>query len=71
MVDAAPDQVDFVPPAETEEMELYHPKSWLTKYVFCQDAKVIALQYAFTAIGIGLPRPRVRGGTVGGQSHRR
>ena len=42
------------PPAEVEELELYHAHSWLTKYVFCQDAKVIAIQYAGTAIGIGL-----------------
>jgi cytochrome c oxidase subunit 1 len=54
MVDAAQDQVNFVPPAEVEEMELYHPKSWITKYVFSQDAKVIAIQYSFTAIAIGL-----------------
>lgn len=43
-----------VPPAEVAEVELYHPKSWVTKYVFSQDAKVIAIQYAFTAISIGL-----------------
>ncbi len=54
MVDAIQDQVDFIPPAEVAEMELYHPKSWLTKYVFSQDAKVIAIQYSFTAIAIGL-----------------
>ncbi len=54
MVDTTPEQVDFVPPAEVEEMELYHPKSWVTKYVFCQDAKVIAIQYSLTAIGIGM-----------------
>jgi cytochrome c oxidase subunit 1 len=42
------------PPAEVEELELYHPHSWLTRYVFCQDAKVIAIQYAGTAIAIGL-----------------
>ena len=35
-------------------MELYHAKTWLGKYVFSQDAKVIAIQYAITAIGIGL-----------------
>ena len=39
------------PPAEVEDVELYHAKSWLTKYVFSQDAKVIAIQYAGTAIG--------------------
>ena len=35
-------------------MELYHAKTWLGKYVFSQDAKVIAIQYAVTAIGVGL-----------------
>ena len=40
-----------IPPAEVEDVELYHPKSWMTKYVFCQDAKVIAIQYSMTAIG--------------------
>src|ERR671918_2580955 len=44
----------YVPPAEVPDVELYHPKSWVTKYVFSQDAKVIAIQYAFTAIAIGL-----------------
>ncbi|HEY0570379.1 MAG TPA: cytochrome c oxidase subunit I, partial [Enterovirga sp.] len=43
-----------IPAAETEELELYHPHSWLTKYVFSQDAKVIAIQYSLTAISIGL-----------------
>ena len=42
------------PPAEVEDVELYHAKSWLTHYVFSQDAKYIAIQYAGTAIGIGL-----------------
>src|ERR1700692_446596 len=46
--------VEVIPPAEVEDVELYHPKSWVTKYVFCQDAKVIAIQYSITAIGIGL-----------------
>jgi len=44
----------IVAPAEVEEVELYHAKSFLTKYVFSQDAKVIAIQYSGTAIGIGL-----------------
>jgi cytochrome c oxidase subunit 1 len=44
----------YVPPAEVEEMELYHAKSWITKYVFSQDAKVIAIQYSTTAVAIGL-----------------
>ncbi|MFZ2738649.1 MAG: cbb3-type cytochrome c oxidase subunit I [Burkholderiaceae bacterium] len=35
-------------------MELYHPKTFLGKYIWSQDAKVIAIQYAITAISIGL-----------------
>ncbi|MDX8523797.1 cytochrome c oxidase subunit I [Mesorhizobium sp. MSK_1335] len=52
MVDVTP--ADAVPPAEVGEMELYHPHSWWTKYVFSQDAKVIAVQYSLTATAIGL-----------------
>ena len=48
------DETSYVPPAEVGEMELYHAKTWLGKYVFSQDAKVIAIQYAFTAIAIGM-----------------
>src|SRR5918994_181988 len=44
----------YVPPAEVPDVELYHPKSFVTKYIFSQDAKVIAIQYAFTAIAIGI-----------------
>jgi cytochrome c oxidase subunit 1 len=55
MTDAAfEDDVREPPPAEVEELELYHPHSWLTRYVFSQDAKVIAIQYGGTAIAIGL-----------------
>ena len=42
------------PPAEVGEMELYHPKTFIGKYIWSQDAKIIAIQYAVTAIGIGL-----------------
>ncbi|MER9234249.1 cytochrome c oxidase subunit I [Mesorhizobium sp. M0622] len=52
MVDITP--ADAIPPAEVAEMELYHPHSWWTKYVFSQDAKVIAIQYSATATAIGL-----------------
>src|SRR5271169_1067712 len=45
---------EALPPAEVEDVELYHAKRWVTKYVFCQDAKVIAIQYSITAISIGL-----------------
>mgnify|MGYP000986910815 FL=1 len=48
------DQVETVPAAEVPEVELYHAHSWVTKYLFSQDAKVIAIQYSFTAIAIGL-----------------
>jgi cytochrome c oxidase subunit 1 len=33
---------------------LHHPKTWVGKYVWSQDHKVIAIQYALTAISIGL-----------------
>jgi len=33
---------------------LHHPRSWVTKYVWSQDHKVIAIQYSVTAISIGL-----------------
>jgi cytochrome c oxidase subunit 1 len=45
---------DALPPAEVPDVELYHPHSWITKYVFSQDAKVIAIQYSLTATAIGL-----------------
>jgi cytochrome c oxidase subunit 1 len=50
----AHDASAFAPPAEVEEVELYHPKTFIGKYIWSQDAKVIAIQYAITAIGIGL-----------------
>ena len=43
---AAHDASAFAPPAEVGEMELYHPKTWVGKYVWSQDHKVIAIQYA-------------------------
>ena len=43
-----------VPPAEVPELDLYHPHSWLGKYVFSQDAKYIAIQYGGTATAVGL-----------------
>ncbi len=33
---------------------LHHPKTWIGKYVWSQDHKVIAIQYILTAITIGL-----------------
>ena len=54
MVDVVPGKIEHIGPAEVPDVDLYHAKSWWTKYVFCQDAKVIAIQYAGTAIVIGL-----------------
>ena len=54
MVDVPFDTVAGIPPAEVGEVELYHPKSWWTRYVFSQDAKVIAIQYSITAMAIGM-----------------
>src|SRR5438132_5193023 len=54
MVDVTIGAAGAIPPAEVKDVELYHPKSWVTKYVFCQDAKVIAIQYSITALSIGL-----------------
>src|SRR5216110_4093925 len=54
MVDVPYDVTAGVPPAEVAEVDLYHPRSWWTRYVFSQDAKVIAIQYSLTASAIGL-----------------
>ena len=54
MADVGTIEHDLVRPAEVEDVELYHPKSFLTKYIWSQDAKVIAIQYAGTAIAIGM-----------------
>src|SRR5881409_3427097 len=54
MVDVPYDAVIDVPPAEVAEVDLYHPRSWWTRYIFSQDAKVIAIQYSLTATAIGL-----------------
>ena len=37
-----------------EAIDVHHPHSWITKYWFSQDHKVIAIQYGITAIGVGL-----------------
>src|SRR5437870_13850487 len=54
MADITIGAAGVIPPAEVKDVELYHPKSWVTKYVFCQDAKVIAIQYSITELSIGL-----------------
>jgi cytochrome c oxidase subunit 1 len=54
MTYVAHDESDFVRPAEVAEPELYHPKTFIGKYIWSQDAKVIAVQYGITAIAVGL-----------------
>src|SRR5882724_4474686 len=54
MVDVPSDVLVAVPPAEVGEVDLSPPKSWSTRYVFSQDAKVIAIQYSITAMSIGM-----------------
>ena len=54
MPNHAIDPSAIAPPAEIGDVELYHPRSWWTTYVFSQDAKVIAIQYSITAMAIGL-----------------
>lgn len=54
MVDIRSSASEAIPLAEVEDVELYHPNSWWTKYVFSQDAKIIAIQYSTTAIAIGM-----------------
>src|SRR3979490_662646 len=54
MTYVAQDDSNFVQEAEVAEPELYHPKTFIGKYIWSQDAKVIAVQYAITAIAVGL-----------------
>ena len=54
MVEIGSGAGQVIQPAEVEDVELYHPKNWWTKYVFSQDAKIIAIQYFLTAIAIGM-----------------
>jgi cytochrome c oxidase subunit 1 len=53
MEHVAHDASNFAPPLEVKEMELYHPKTFIGKYIWSQDAKVIAIQYGITAMLIG------------------
>jgi cytochrome c oxidase subunit 1 len=54
MADVTPTTTPAVPPAEVADVELYHPKTYWTKYIFSQDAKIIAIQYSGTAFAIGM-----------------
>ncbi len=46
--------IDYVPPAEVEDVEMHHPKTFIGKYVWSQDHKVIAIQYGGTALAVGM-----------------
>ena len=37
-----------------ETVPLHHPKTWIGKYIFSQDHKIIAVQYGVTAMAVGL-----------------
>ena len=52
--DIAVGKGDPIPDLEVKPQELYHAKSFWTRWIFCQDAKVIGIQYSLTAISIGL-----------------
>jgi cytochrome c oxidase subunit 1 len=54
MAEIENDSLPILPPAELEEVELYHATNFWTKYVFSQDAKIIAIQYSGVAIAVGL-----------------
>ena len=41
-------------PAEVADQDLYHGHSFITKWVFCQDAKVIGVQYFLLATFTGI-----------------
>ncbi len=46
--------IDYVRPSEIADQELYHGHSFITKWIFCQDAKVIGVQYTLTAVFTGV-----------------
>ena len=52
--DIAVGKGDPIPALEVQPQDLYHAESFWTRWIFCQDAKVIGIQYSITAIGIGL-----------------
>ena len=52
--DVVLDKGSAVPALEVPPQDLYHAKSFWTRWIFCQDAKIIAIQYSITAISIGL-----------------
>ena len=48
-------QMSYVAIADRDRVEdMHHPHSWFTTYIWSQDHKVIAIQYAATAIFVGV-----------------
>lgn len=54
MADLPHDTDPQLPPAEVADVIPPHAHGWWSHYVFSQDAKYIAIQYAATAMAIGL-----------------
>lgn len=54
MANVSPTDAVYVPPAEVEDVEMHDPQSFITKYIWSQDHKVIAIQYSMTALAIGM-----------------
>ncbi|MDI5933103.1 cbb3-type cytochrome c oxidase subunit I [Halomonas kalidii] len=54
MAERGHDSASYAAANDIEEMELVHPRTFIGKYIWSQDAKVIAIQYAITATAIGL-----------------
>jgi len=52
--DVASGKNDTIPALEVPPQDLYHAKSFITRWIFSQDAKVIGIQYALIAVSIGL-----------------
>jgi cytochrome c oxidase subunit 1 len=53
MTEATAEPLGGMAHGDVAEVELYHATSWWTKYVFSQDAKIIAVQYSVTALAAG------------------
>ena len=45
--------MSYIPIADQTE-EMHDPHSFISKYVWSQDHKVIAIQYGTIAVGVGL-----------------
>ncbi len=52
--DVASGKNDTIPALEVLPQDLYHAKSFLTRWIFSQDAKIIGIQYALVAVSVGL-----------------